>query len=82
MSNMVLKSACQAESMMAGGPGRVGLLGRVVGPVQVEVSQDDDDHGGDDDGRVVGPIQFEVGVPRACCLHVQCTLCTHTSSGH
>ena len=28
----------QAESMMAGGPGRVGLLGRVVGPVEVEVS--------------------------------------------
>ena len=26
--------------MMAGGPGRVGLLGRVVGPVQVEVGQD------------------------------------------
>ena len=26
--------------MMAGGPGRVGLLGRVVGPVEVEVSQD------------------------------------------
>ena len=25
---------------MAGGPGRVGLLGRVVGPVQVEVGQD------------------------------------------
>ena len=34
---MVLKSVPQAESMMAGGPGRVGLLGRVVGPVLVEV---------------------------------------------
>ena len=46
--------------MMAGGPGRVGLLGRVVGPVQVEVGQDDDDDdgGGDGDGRVVGPVQF------------------------
>ena len=74
MSNMVLKSACQAESMMAGGPGRVGLLGRVVGPVQVEVGQDDDDDdgGGDGDGRVVGPVQSSS----------LSTLCTHTSSGH
>jgi len=31
------REALLAESMMAGGPGRVGLLGRVVGPVQVEV---------------------------------------------
>ena len=30
----------QAESMMAGGPGRVGLLGRVIGPVEVEVSHE------------------------------------------
>ena len=37
ISNVVLKSVPQAESMMAGGPGRVGLLGRVVGPVLVEV---------------------------------------------
>merc|ERR1719270_1893469 len=31
------REALLAESMMAGGPGRVGLLGRVVGPVEVEV---------------------------------------------
>jgi len=31
------REALLAESMMAGGPGRVGLLGRVVGPVLVEV---------------------------------------------
>ena len=37
ISNVVLKSVPQAESMMAGGHGRVGLLGRVVGPVLVEV---------------------------------------------
>jgi len=31
------REALLAESMVAGGPGRVGLLGRVTGPVQVEV---------------------------------------------
>ena len=36
---VLIKSAPQAESMMAGGPGRVGLLGRVVGPVLVEVGR-------------------------------------------